>query len=174
MEHVADMVATMRSHMGLAPLQPSSCGGMSTEAQEFAAAHETLQGAPLVLYVDRSPGDARALRNSDAVHAALQRLANVARVRFEGMPLRQQMVACEAADIFVSVIAYASFVNQYDVLSMILLLQVHGCDATNIMFMRPGSVAVTVTIILAFASCSHTHLLHFIYTKNLYQIPFQL
>ena len=146
LEHITDMINSMRGHHGLAPLQHLSSRVRSSDAQAFADAHERIPGAPLVLFVDRSPGDARALRNSDEVFGALFEFLNVARVRFEGMELRRQMVVCEAADVFVSVRVpthsdAADFVNH-----MMLLLQVHGCDASNIAFMRPGSVAVTVTL----------------------------
>jgi hypothetical protein len=97
------MVTTMRAHYGLEPLQRVSSERRSREAQAFAAEYETGPNLPLLLFVERSVGDARALRNSGAVSAALSEMANVVHVRFEGMDLRQQMVVCEAADVMVSV-----------------------------------------------------------------------
>ena len=97
------MITTMRAHYGLQPLLHVSSGRLSLEAQDFAAEYKSDPKLPLVLFVERSVGDARALRNSDAVSAALSEIANVARVRFEGMDLHRQIVVCEAADVMVSV-----------------------------------------------------------------------
>ncbi len=124
LEFSAEIATTMRAHYGLPPLQHVSTGKLSLDAQAFAREHERIPGAPFLLFVERSIGDPRALRNADEIYRALAQFANVARVRFEGMQLQQQMVVCEAADVFVSV---------------------HGCDAINMIFMRPGSVAVTVS-----------------------------
>lgn len=157
LEHAAAMVTTMRAHYGLQPLQHVSSGGLSLEAQAFAAEYESDPELPLVLFVERSEGDARALRNSDAVSAALSEMANVARVRFEGMDLHRQMVVCEAADVMVSVRQRAHLSVVIVSLNNAVCTQVHGCDATNIMFMRPGSIAVTVTHIPTLACIiSHT------------------
>jgi hypothetical protein len=103
LEHAADMVTTMRVHHGLSPLQHVSSAARSIEAQAFADEHETAPGLPLLLFVERSAGDARELRNSDSVAAALSESANVVRVRFADMDLHRQMVVCEAADVLVSV-----------------------------------------------------------------------
>jgi hypothetical protein len=135
------MATTMRAHYGLESLQHVSSGALSLAAQAFAAEYETDPYLPLLLFVERSVGDARALRNSDALSAALSEMANVARVRFEDMDLHRQIVVCEAADVMVSVRSRFSVV----IVCLNDCTQVHGCDATNIMFMRPGSVAVTVT-----------------------------
>jgi hypothetical protein len=147
LERVAAMAATMRAHYGLEPLQHVSSGRLSLEVQAFAAEYETDPILPLVLFVERSVGDARALRNSDAVSAALSEMAIFARVRFEGMDLHRHLVLCEAAAVMVSVRQRACLSVAIVRLNDAVCTQVHGCDATNIMFMRPGSVAVTVTYI---------------------------
>jgi hypothetical protein len=126
LEFSAEITTSMRAHYRLPPLQHVSTGKLSLNAEAFAREHEKIPGAPFLLLVERSIGDARALRNADEIYSALAQIVNVARVRFEGMELQAQMVVCEAADIFVSV---------------------HGSDATNMIFMRPGSVAVTVSCI---------------------------
>ena len=139
------MITTMRAHYGLQPLLHVSSGGLSLEAQDFAAEYKSDPKLPLVLFVERSVGDARALRNSDAVSAALSEIANVARVRFAGLDLHRQMVVCEAADVMVSVRQRARLSVLIMRFNNAFYVQVYGCDTTNIVFMRPGSVAVTVT-----------------------------
>jgi hypothetical protein len=124
LEHAADMVSKMRSHYGMPPLLHVTTGTRFADAEAFRQQHGTTPGMPLLLFVERSVGDPRALQNADEVVAALKQFANVARVRFQGMEQRQQMVVCEAADIFVSV---------------------YGCDAANMIFLRPGSAAVSVS-----------------------------
>jgi hypothetical protein len=128
-ELTAEITSKMRAHYRMPPLQHVSTGKLSLDAEAFAREHERIPGAPLLLFVERSVGDARALRNADEVYKALSQFVNVARVRFEGMELQTQMIVCEAADVFVSV---------------------HGCDAINMIFMRPGSVAVTVNSVIYF------------------------
>jgi capsular polysaccharide biosynthesis protein len=123
------MAAAMRAHFGMPPLQHVNTGSRSRDAEAFAREHETIPGAPFLLFVERSIGDPRALRNADELVSALAQFANVARVRFEGMKLQTQMVVSEAADVFVSV---------------------HGSDAVNLIFMRPGAVAVTVQPLFLF------------------------
>ena len=124
LEHAAAMVTVMRAHFGLEALRSTSARVLSPEAAAFSRAHNRKPGAPLLLFVDRAFADSRALRNADEVVEALSNFVNVARVSFQGMHLRHQMIVCEAADAFVSV---------------------HGCDAANTVFMRPGSIAVTIT-----------------------------
>lgn len=129
LEHAVEMAAAMRAHFGMPPLQHVNTGSRSRDAEAFAREHETIPGAPFLLFVERSIGDPRALRNADELVSALAQFANVARVRFEGMKLQTQMVVSEAADVFVSV---------------------HGSDAVNLIFMRPGAVAVTVQPLFLF------------------------